>query len=146
MSLESLRTLRAQAEEAITMELAQITQDLVRMEQRCQALDAKIQAEAATYRLQTEQGMAIEYVLEWHGRLEAQQTALKEARHAVAALAEAWNQTQARLIEASQERKILGRLADRRQQAHVSKLRRLEQLATDEAANRQRFSAGEGLS
>jgi flagellar export protein FliJ len=146
MSLESLRKLRVQAEEVITMELAQITQGLAHMEQRCQTLDAKIQAEAETYCLQTEQGMAIEYVLEWHGRLDAQHAALKEARHAVAALAEAWDQTRARLVEASQERRILDRLADRQQQAHVSKLRRREQHATDEAANRQRFSAGEGLS
>lgn len=128
------------------MELAQITQELVHMEQHWQALAAKIQSEAATYRLQTEQGMAIEDVLEWHGRLEAQHTALKEARHAVVALTEAWNQTQTRLVEAGRECKILDRLADQQQQAHVRELRRREQRATDEAANRRRFAAGEGLS
>ncbi len=146
MSLESLRTLRAQIEEAITMELAQITQELVHMEQRCHTLAVQIQSEAAMYRLQTEQGIAIEYMLEWHARMDSQQAALKEAHQAVSALTEVWNQTQARLVEASQERKILERLVDRQQQASLSEARRREQLATDEAAHRQRFSAGERLS
>ena len=146
MSLESLRKLRAETEEAITMELAQITQELVHIEQRCHTLDAHIQSEVAMYRLQTEQGIAIESMLEWHARMDAQQAALKDAHQAVRTLTEVWNRTQARLVEASQERKIVERIVDRQQQAHLSEVRRREQLATDEAAHRQRFSAGERLS
>jgi len=128
------------------MELAQITSKLVQMERCCQALDAEIQTEAVAYRLQTEQGLAIEDILEWHGRMEARHAALQEARLAVAALTEGWNHTQGRLVEASQERKILDRLVDRRQQSRMREHRHREQHATDEAASRRHLPPGARLS
>lgn len=128
------------------MELARVTQDLVRMEARCQALEDEMQADATTYRLQTHQGLAIEQVLEWQARMDSQQAALTQAHQAVGALTEAWNRTQARLVEASQERKMLDRLAERQQQAHRTKVRRREQLVLDEAAYRQHASIGKRAS
>ena len=146
MSLESIRKLRMRVEEAVTMELAQITQDLVRMERRCDMLDVAIQAESETHRMQAEQGMAIEQVLEWQGRLEARHAELKEARCAVTTLTDAWNQTQIRLVEASQERKIIDRLVTRRRQEGERELRHREQHATDEVAGRRHYSSGDRLS
>ena len=125
------------------MELAQVTQELVHQEQRCHALDAHIRSETAMYRAQSEQGITIESMLEWHARMDAQQAALKEVHQAIRTITEVWNGTQARLVAASQERKIVERLVDRQQQAHLSEVRRREQHATDEAAHRQSFSAEE---
>lgn len=146
MSLDSLRKLRAQTEEALTMELAQITQKLVRIEQQCRTLEAKINSETATYRLQTEQGLAIEAMLEWQGRMGSQRAAFKRVRRGIDELTEAWTSTQARLVEATQERKVLDRLAERQREAHRVEGRRQEQRATDEAASRQRSFLGDGLS
>ena len=60
MRLDSLRKLRVQTQEALTMELAQATQKLVGMEQRCNALEAQIQSDTSAYRIHTEQGLMIE--------------------------------------------------------------------------------------
>jgi flagellar export protein FliJ len=136
MRLDSLRTLRVQAQEALTIELAQVTQELVRMEQRCDALDAQIHSDTSAYRLQTEQGLVIEALLEWQGRLELQRAAWTQAHSAVGHLTEVWASTHTRLIEATQERKMLDRLIERQREAHHAELQRREQQATDEAAGR----------
>ncbi len=146
MSIESLRKLRAQTEEAITMELAQITQELLNMEMRCRALDTEIQSDVGSYRLQTEQGLTIESMLEWQGRMGAQEAALGQARQAIHVLNDSWQRTQARLVEATQARKVLDRLAERRQQAHRTEVGRREQQALDEAAHRRRSPMGTGTS
>lgn len=143
MSLESVRKLRAQTEEVVTMELAHITQELVRLEQQCRSLDAVIQADAEAYGVQTEQGLAIEAVLEWHERMDSQQSALKRARGAVDDLTALWKRTHTRLVEAAQERKILDRLAERHCEAHRVEVRHREQVAMDDAASRRTSSGGE---
>lgn len=142
MSLDALRKLHAQTVEALMLELARITQQLVQSEQQVEALNARILSDAAVYRQQTEEGLAIEHVLEWHARMDAQQTALKHARQAVGAWTDAWNQTQARLVEASQERKVLDRYAERREHLQRTDAGRREQLALDEAGQRQHASLG----
>ncbi|MBH0179282.1 MAG: flagellar export protein FliJ [Nitrospira sp.] len=136
MKLDSLRKLRVQAQEALTMELAKATQELVRMEQRCNALDETIQSDTAAYRLHTEQGLLIEALWEWQGRLDVQRAALIQARSAVGHLTEVWTGAHARLVEATQERKILDRLLERQREAHDAELQRREQQAMDEAAGR----------
>jgi flagellar protein FliJ len=145
MSLEALRKLRAQTEEALTMELAQVTHQLIRMEQRCDVLDAQIQSEASAYRLQTEQGLIIEAMLEWQGRLDSEQAALQQARSTIGHLTELWGSTHARLIEATQERKVLDRFVERQREMKRTELRRREQQVTDEAAGRLRSSFGRGV-
>jgi flagellar FliJ protein len=136
MSLEALRKLRAQTEESLTMELAQATHELIRMEQRCDQLDAQMQAEASAYRVEAEQGLIIEAMLEWQGRLESHQATLQQTRSAVGHLAEEWSRARARLIEATQERKVLDRFIERQQEARRADVQRREQQATDEAAGR----------
>lgn len=143
MSLDSLRKLRAQTEEAITMELAQITQELVRLEQQSRLLEAQIHAEASLYSRQAEEGLPIEAVLEWHARLDSQQAALIRTEAQAGDLTVAWNHTHARLIEATQERKVLDRLAERNRKSREGELRRREQLVMDEAAQRQYSSTRE---
>jgi flagellar export protein FliJ len=143
MSLESLRTLRRQAEEAVTMELAQITQQLAQLERRYQALDAEIHTEAAASRAQAERGMVIEEFLECHRRIEAGQALMNDTQQAIDNLTKAWVQTQNRLVEASQERKIVERLMDRRQQEQEKENLRREQQATDDAASRSVRSIGD---
>lgn len=144
MSLDALRKVRARAQEAITMELAEVTQNLMRMERQCEALEAQIQSEASAYQLQTERGLAVEAMLEWQRRLDSRRTALLQARHAIGNLTEAWAVVQARLIEATQERKVLDRFAERQREAHEAERRRGEQRATDEAAGRLRLSQEKG--
>jgi hypothetical protein len=98
MRLDSLRKLRVQTQEALTMELAQATQELVGMEQRCTALEVQIQSDTSAYRAQTEQGLVIEALWEWQGRLDVQRAALIQARSAVGHLTEVWTGAHARLV------------------------------------------------
>jgi len=142
MSLDALLKLRRENEEAITMELAQMTQELIRMEGEMHRLSAQIQSEAATYCIQTEQGVAIEYVLEWQARMDAQEAALNHLHRTIEGLTQSWTETQARLVAASQDRKILERLAGRRKHAEDTDAARREQHLSDEAAARRHKPTG----
>lgn len=146
MSLDSLRKLKERAEEAVMMELARITHELTHMEGRCAALNARMDSDAAAFRERAEQGMPIEAVLEWQGRMDEARAAVQQSRRVIAELADRWKQTQARLVAATQERKVLDRLAERQEAAHRADLRRREQRATDESAGRLRLESGKSVS
>lgn len=137
MSFESLRKLRAQTVEALMMELAQIARTLAQSEERYQDLESKIQEEAVAYDRQSAQGLTIEAWLERQGRIDSQQAALCRVRREIKQAVEAWQQTKARLVEASQERKLLDLVADKRRDAQRADVARQEQRTTDEAASRQ---------
>lgn len=128
------------------MELARITQDLAGMERQCDVLTARMKSDATAFRIQAEQGMAIETVLEWQGRMDEEGAALQQSRRVIADLTNRWEQAQARLVVATQERKVLDRLAERQEAAHRVDIQRREQQATDESATRLRLWAGKSLS
>lgn len=142
MSLETLRKLRAQTEQTLAMELAQLTQELTATERQCAELAALIETDAAAYCRAAEGGTEIEAMLEWHGRMEAHQHALHRARAKAAHLAGAMTRTQARLIEVSLERKIVDRLIERRRSADKADARRRDQSRMDEVAHRRHSSSG----
>jgi flagellar export protein FliJ len=146
MSLDALRRLKERAEEAAMMELARITQDLAGMERHHDALTARMESDATAFRIQAEQGMAIETVLEWQGRMDEVRAAVQQSRRVIMNLTEQWKQAQARLVVATQERKVLDRLAERQEAAHRSDIQRREQQATDESASRLRLWSGKSLS
>jgi flagellar export protein FliJ len=141
MSLESLRKLRAQEVERLMMELAQITRILTQNEERCRDIEAQIQKDVVLYDRQSAQGLTIEVWLEWQGRIDSQQAALRRVRDEIDQAVETWQHTQALLIEASQERRLLDRVADKRREAQRAEEGRQEQRTTDEAASR-RYSVG----
>lgn len=145
MSLDTLRNLHAQTVEALMMELAQITQSLSRQEQAVRMLEAGLHSDVTIYRQQTGEGLFIESILEWHARMDAQQAVLSEARREIASLTAAWHDTQARLVAASQERTILDRFVERREQARQTEVSRREQLALDEAGQRRHASLDKRL-
>jgi flagellar export protein FliJ len=136
MSLDSLRKVRAQAVESLMMELAQISQALARSEERYQTIEAEIRADAESYARQTMQGLTIEALLEWQGRMDAQCATLQQVRHEIDHATASWQRTKVLLVEASQECKLLDRVAEKRQEAVHAAGRRQEQRATDEAARR----------
>ena len=136
MSLESLQKLRAQTVETLMMELAEITRTLAQSEERYQELEATMQQDAAAYDRESVQGLTIEAWLEWQGRMDSQQAALRRVRREIDQAIEAWQQTKARLIEASQERKLVDLVADKRRDAQRADAARQEQWTTDEAASR----------
>jgi flagellar export protein FliJ len=146
MSLDALRRLKERAEEAAMMELARITQDLAGMERLHDALTARMESDATAFRIQAEQGMAIETVLEWQGRMDEARAAVQQSRRVIVNVTEQWKQAQARLVVATQERKVLDRLAERQEAAHRSDIQRREQQATDESASRLRLWSGKSLS
>jgi|SRR6185437_5063926 len=141
MSLESLRKLRAQAVETLMMELAQVTRVLTQNEQQCRDLEVQIQKDVVMYDRQSAQGLTIEAWLEWQGRIDSQQATLRRVRCEIDQAVEAWQRTKALLVEASQERRLLDRVADKRSEAQRAEAGRQEQRTTDEAANR-RYSVG----
>ena len=136
MSLESLRKLRAQAVETLMMELAKVTRVLTQNEERCRHIETQIQNDIAVYDRQSAQGLTIEAWLEWQGRIDSQQAALRRVRCEIDQTVEAWQHIKALLVEASQERKLLDRVADKRREAQRAEARRQEQRTTDEAASR----------
>jgi flagellar export protein FliJ len=141
MSLESLRKLRAQTVETLMMEMAQITRTLVQCETQYHDIEAQIQQDVVSYDRQTVQGLTIEAWLEWQGRMDSQQAALVRVRREIDQAVEAWQHTKALLVEASQESKLLDRVADKRREAQHADEARQEQRTTDEAASR-RYSTG----
>lgn len=140
MSLESLRKLRAQTVETLMMELAQITRTLAQSEERYHDIETQIQKDIVSYDRQSAQGLTIEAWLERQGRMDSQQAALRQVRREIDRAVEAWQHTKALLVEASQESKLLDRVADKRREAQRAEAGRQEQRTTDEAANR-RYSA-----
>jgi flagellar export protein FliJ len=146
MSLESLLKLRAQTVEALMMELAQIARTLAQSEERYHDLESIIQEEVVTYDRQSAQGLTIEAWLERQGRIDSQQAALCRVRREITQAVEAWQQIKARLVEASQERKLLDLVADKRQEAQRADAARQEQRTMDEAASRQHFTRRESHS
>lgn len=141
MSLESLQKLRAQAVETLMMELAQIARTLAQSEERYHDIEAQLEKDADLYDRRSAQGMTIEAWLEWQGRMDSQRAALSRVRREIDQAAEAWRHTKALLVEASQERKLLDLVADRRREAQRADAGRQEQRTTDEAASR-RYSRG----
>ncbi len=141
MSLDSLQKLRAQTVEALMMELAQITQTLACSEERYRDVEAQVQTDSAAYDRQTKQGLTIEALWEWQSRMNSQQAALRQVRLEIDQATFAWQQTKARLVEASQECKLLELVAEKRQEAKRADRGRLEQRDTDDAASR-RYSSG----
>jgi flagellar export protein FliJ len=141
MSLESLRKLRAQTVEALMMELAKITRTLAQSEKRYQDLEAEIQKDVVMYDRQTSQGLTIEAWLEWEACMDSHRAALRQVRGEMENALEAWRHTKALLVEASQERKLLDLVADKRREVQRADAGRQEQRTTDEAASR-RYSTG----
>lgn len=144
MSLEALQKLRAQTVEELMMELGRITQALTRTEERCRGLEVYIQSDTVDYHRQTEQGLTIEALLEWQGRLDAQQSALNQLRREIEEAAAAWQQTNARLVEANQEYKLVGRVVEQRRMAQRAEAAVRDQRVTDEAAARSYREKGTG--
>jgi len=142
MSLESLRKLRAQTVEALMMELAQITRTLAQSEKRYHDLEAEIQKDVVMYDRQASQGLTIEAWLEWEGRMDSHRAALQKVRGEMDKALQAWQHTKALLVEASQERKLLDLVADKRREVQRADAGRQEQRMTDEAASR-RYSTGQ---
>jgi flagellar protein FliJ len=143
MSLDALRKLRAQTVEALMMELAQIAQVLTHHEERYHSIEDHIQMDSASYDRQAAQGLTIEAVVEWQGHMNSQQAVLRQVRREIDQATLAWQRTKALLVEASQERKLLDVVADKRQDAQRAETGRQEQRVTDEAANRRYSSRSE---
>ncbi len=136
MSLESLRKLRARTVERLMLELAQVTRTLAQSEERCRDIEAQIQKDVVIYDRQSAQGLTIEAWLEWQGRLDSQQATLRRVRCEIDQAVEAWQQTKALLVEASQERRLLDVVADKRREVQRAEAGRQEQRTTDEGASR----------
>jgi flagellar export protein FliJ len=139
MSLEALRKFRAQEREALMVELAHVSRELMSLEQRCGTLEERMRIDASLAQRQAVQGTTAHTWLEWDEQLASQWLLLKQVREAVRRLTDVWGKTRARLIEAMQEGKVLDRLEGRRQAEREALMRKQEQRASDEMASRQLF-------
>ena len=146
MSLASLQKLRAQTVETLMMELAQITRTLAQSEERYRDLKATMQQEVVTYDRESVQGLTIEAWLEWQGRIDSQEAGLRRVRREIDQAVEAWQHTKALLVEASQERKLLDLVVDKRRDAQRADAARQEQRTMDEVASRRHSTRRESHS
>ena len=112
MSLDSIRKVHAQTVESLMMELSHIAQTLTRSEEQSRTMASHIEADAEAYDRHAKQGLTIEDMLEWQGRIEAQRAALQHVRASIERATGLWQQTQERLVAARQEGKLLERVAE----------------------------------
>lgn len=140
MSLDALRRLRAEAVEVLVMELSRMTQTLARCEERHRTLEAKLLAERDQYTHDTQAGLTIEALLEWQGRLESHQAALRQVRFEIEHAAASWTDTNNLLVQASQEAKLLDRVLEQREATTRAEQARQEQRVMDEAASRRHWT------
>ena len=145
MSLTSLQHYRAQVEDQLKMELAQIAQALVQAEQSCERLAQEQGVQEERYRQEMRDGVRIEQLLQWQSHFEAHAAATEQARRTVAHWRQEWEQAQLRLVAARQDRQTLERLAERYQETAQAGERRREQLATDDAAHYRGSPKGDPL-
>lgn len=143
MSVQSLQHYRTQVEEQLKMELAEVTQHLLQAEQSCARLTDEQVLQEERYRQETSQGVTIEQLLQWQSHFEAQASAREQARRTVTHWQAQWDETRARLVAASQDRRTLDRLIARYQEAAQNEERRREQSATDESAHHRFTGQGE---
>lgn len=144
MSLDSIRKVRAQTVESLMMELSQIAQALTYSEEQYRTMEVQIQADTEAYAQQAGQGLTIEDLLQWQGKMDAQRSALRQVRATIDHATGLWQQTQERLVEARQECQLLERVAEQRQTARHAMIARREQWAEDETAGRQISMRGRG--
>ena len=144
MSLDSIRKVRAQTVESLMMELSQIAQALTHSEEQYRTMEVQIQADTEAYAQQAWQGLTIEDLLQWQGKMDAQRSALRQVRASIDQATSLWQQTQERLVEARQEYKLLERVADQRQTALHAVIARREQREEDETASRRISIRGRG--
>ena len=144
MSLDSIRKVRAQTVELLMMELSHIAQALTHSEEQYRTMEVQIQVDTETYVQQAGQGLTIEDLLQWQGKMDAQRSALRQVRASINHATGLWQQTQERLVEARQECKILERVAEQRQTVVRRTMASREQWAADETASRQVSVRGRG--
>lgn len=143
MSMRTLQHYRSQLEEQLKMELADVTQALIQAERSCDQLVHDREAQEERYREDTGRGLTIEQLLQWQSHFEALAAATEQAKRTVAHWQAQWEETRARLVSASQDRRTLDRLIARYRQAAQSDAQRREQQATDEAAHHRHLGQGE---
>lgn len=146
MSLDSIRKVRAQTVESLMMELSTIAQALTHSEEQYRTMEVQSHADTAAYAQQARQGLTIEDLLQWQGKMDAQRSALQQVRATIDHATGLWKQTQERLVEARQECKLFERIADQRQTAMHVVMARREQQAEDETASRRISMRGRGES
>lgn len=143
MSVESLQHYRAQVEEQLKMELADITQHLLEAEQSIARLSNDQRQQEERYREETSRGVTIEQLLQWQSHFEAQASAAEQARRTLSHWQTQWDEARANLVAASQDRKTLDRLITRYRERSRIDLRRREQAATDESAHHRFIGQGD---
>lgn len=136
MSLDSLRKLKGRTVEALMMELGRIAQALSRSEEQHRRIEAEMRVDTERYRQHMRQGLAIEGLLEWQGRMDSHQAALRRIRIEIEEATLAWTRTNTLLVEANRECKVLDRILERRAATKRADVVRQEQRTTDEAASR----------
>lgn len=140
MSLDALRKLHGQTVETLMMELGHIAQSLSLTEEQYRRMETEMVTDAEKYSRETQQGMSIEAMLEWQARMHAQQAALHQVHLEIEQATLLWQHTNALLVEASQECKLVDRVLEQREITKRVDVARQEQRATDEAASRRYWS------
>jgi flagellar export protein FliJ len=143
MSVRSLQHYRTQVEEQLKMELADVTQQLLQAEQSCARLTEEQLLQEERCREETSRGLTIEQLLQWQSHFEAQASAREQGRRTMMHWQAQWDETRAKLVAASQDRRTLDRLLARYREAAQADERRREQLATDESAHHRFTGQGE---
>ena len=142
MNLSVIRTYRAQVEEALRMELAEL-QCSVHLEQETQTLLlAQVEDGTAEFLKMAHAGMTVDEARTQQAKLDALAQSIRKARETIAMAQRRCDQKRAELVEASRERKKLEILEEREAARRSKRDQRREQTAIDQAAG-VRFRAKE---
>ncbi len=136
MNLTVLRTYRAQLEDRLQAELAQLTESLHETETRRVQLEAEADAKAQAYLRKSQAGMTPGEAEDHYAAMDVLAGLIAQARQQEAHIQAVRKQKQADVLDAARERKKLDILADRQQQERRLRQERQVQRLLDEVAGR----------
>ena len=143
MNVSVIRTYRAQVEDTLRVELAEL-QRAVQVEQEAQQfLLDEVETATGEFIKMAKDGMTVDEASAQQGRLDALAQSVCKAREAIAAAQRRYDQKLAEVTEASRERKKLEILEEREAMRKTKREQQREQAALDQAAG-VRFLAKEG--
>lgn len=142
MNLSVLRTYRAQLEETLRVELAELQRAVEQELAARRRFEEECEADACRFLAQASEGMTVDEAFMRQVRLDALTDSIRQAHEAVEEAQRRWDRKLAEVMDASRETKKIEILEKREALSQRQREKRREQGALDEAAGRRFLSNG----
>jgi flagellar export protein FliJ len=135
MNIAALRQYRRRLEDMLRAELTVLERALEESGVRCRDLHRTANHAADRYHAELREGLSCDEIIDRTREIDGLTAASRRAAAEMGYARERWEQKRSDVVEAARERKTLELLEQRRMRQQMSRLRRLEQQAIDEAAH-----------